>query len=310
MIDVEKLVFDYPTQRALFGVSVAIEPRTVTALVGPNGAGKSTLLRCLAALERPFSGRVKIDGVDTAKDPRGVHARVGFLPDFFGLYDELSARRCLSYAAMARGVTGSQVAIAADKAAERVGLSDRMNARAGELSRGLRQRLAIGQALVHEPRVLLLDEPSAGLDPEARRTLSDLIRSLAADGATLIVSSHILAELEDYCDQMVMMRDGRIVHDRAVPAVDPDAGRRVRVVFANPPADLAARLQALPDVAQALIEVNQDTAVLAARDGAGAGLLKSLVDAGLTVESFTQDTRALEQTYVREMAAADPGAGS
>src|SRR3954464_13961982 len=169
MIEIQGLVFEYPGRRALDGVSLSIQQGAITALVGPNGAGKTTLLRLMAALETPYGGRVTIDGLDTRDAPRAIHERLGYLPDFFGLYDALSVRRCLFYAARAHGIGAAQAGGAAEGAAARVGLSDRMEQAAGSLSRGLRQRLAIAQAIVHRPRVLLLDEPAAGLDPQARR---------------------------------------------------------------------------------------------------------------------------------------------
>ena len=185
MIEVRDLVYEYPTKRALEGVSLNVPAQTIVALVGPNGAGKTTLLRCLAALEPPYSGAVTIDGLDTREHPREIHARLGYLPDFYGLYDELTVRRCLTYAAWSHGLSAEAVDAAVTKAAARVGLSDRLESKAGELSRGLRQRLGIGQAIVHEPKVLLLDEPAAGLDPQARRDLSGLLTSLRDAGMTL-----------------------------------------------------------------------------------------------------------------------------
>src|ERR1700744_4072470 len=122
MSEVSDLVYEYPAVRALNGVSLRVAPQTITALVGPNGAGKTTLLRCLAALDMPYSGHVLVDGLDTEASPREIHARVGYLPDFYGLYDELSVRRCLTYAARAHGLAPDKVATAADTAASRVGL--------------------------------------------------------------------------------------------------------------------------------------------------------------------------------------------
>ncbi len=138
MIDVRDLVYEYPSKRALEGVSLAVPAQTIVALVGPNGAGKTTLLRCLAALEPPYSGAVTIDGLDTREHPREIHSRLGYLPDFYGLYDELSVHRCLTYAAWSHGIGAAALEPAVAKAAERVGLSDRMQTKAGELSRGLR----------------------------------------------------------------------------------------------------------------------------------------------------------------------------
>src|SRR3569833_1043784 len=204
MLEVRDLVFEYPGHRALHGVSLSVAQGAITARVGPYGAGKTSLLRCMAALETPYEGSVAIDGLDTREAPRAIHARLGYLPDFFGLYDALSVRRCLHYAARAHGIAPGQAADAGKAAAARVGLSDRMEQAAGALSRGLRQRLAIGQAIVHQPRVLLLDEPAAGLDPQARRDLSQLLLSQKTNNMTQIKTTHILAELQDYSDRMII----------------------------------------------------------------------------------------------------------
>jgi len=213
MIEVSDLSYEYPTVRALNGVSLRVIPQTITALVGPNGAGKTTLLRCLAALDAPYDGHVLIDGLDTATSPREIHARLGYLPDFYGLYDELSVRRCLTYAARAHGMAPSAAGAAAEKAAARVGLSDRMESPAGELSRGLRQRLAIGQTIVHEPRVLLLDEPAAGLDLGGREDLVARLGLLAQDteAPALVLVTHHVEEIPPGFTDVLLLRDGRIV---------------------------------------------------------------------------------------------------
>src|SRR4051812_38714048 len=137
MIDVENLVYEYPSTRALDGVTLSVRPHTITALVGPNGAGKTTLLRCLAALDTPYSGTVRIAGRDTREAPREIHAQLGYLPDFFGLYDPLSVRRCLVFAARSHDLPPSAAALAAETTAKQVGLSDRLHVPAAELSRGL-----------------------------------------------------------------------------------------------------------------------------------------------------------------------------
>ncbi|HWU54064.1 MAG TPA: ABC transporter ATP-binding protein [Rhizomicrobium sp.] len=293
MIEIRELVFEYPGHRALAGVSLTIVKNSITALVGPNGAGKTTLLRCMAALETPYSGSVTIDGLDTREAPRAIHAGLGYLPDFFGLYDALSVRRCLHYAARAHGIGASAAAGAAEVAAERVGLSDRMEQAAGALSRGLRQRLAIAQAIVHQPKVLLLDEPAAGLDPKARRDLSQLLLSLRKGGMTLVVSSHILAELEDYSDRMVIVDHGRIAGGESIAL---KTGTRLRIVLAAPRQDLKDFLSG--QGAQILeATANQAVVSMAADAGARARLLAALVAAGFAVADFTEDVRALEDVY-------------
>jgi len=294
MIDIRDLVFEYAGQRALDGVSLAIAQGQITALVGPNGAGKTTLLRCMAALETPYSGSVAIDGLDTRVHPRRVHARLGYLPDFFGLYDALSVRRCLLYAARAHGIGPGEAAGAAEAAAARVGLSNRMEQLAGALSRGLRQRLAIGQAIVHSPAVLLLDEPAAGLDPQARRDLSDMLLSLKAGGMTLVVSSHILAELADYSDRMVIVDRGRIAGGEAISVRD--AGSELRIALAAPHDGLGAALEAAG--AQVIQADAQSARVTLAGDAsARAALLAALMAQGFAVSDFTGEDRDLEDLY-------------
>ena len=300
MIEVAGVVYDYPTARALHGVSFTVEPGTVLALVGPNGAGKSTLMRCIAALDSPTEGTIRVAGLDVEADPRGVHRAIGYLPDFFGLYDELTVRRALIYAARSRGVAAAQAGEAAEAAAARVQLGDRLESRAGELSRGLRQRLAIAQTLVHQPKVLLLDEPAAGLDPEARRSLSDLILALSRGGMTIVVSSHILAELEDYSTQMLMIRDGRVAAGGVVEAGSGAlAAAKVEVAFADPPSDLAERLERIGVTVAGL---RGDIAVLTIADGEDeAALLGKLIAAGLKVKSFQPAKTTLEDAYLAEV---------
>jgi ABC-2 type transport system ATP-binding protein len=180
VIEVDNLSFDYPGFRALDQVSLAIEAGSVTALVGPNGAGKTTLLRCIAALEAPLSGTVQVAGHDVYESPREVHRQMGFLTDSFGLYGDLTVAQGLEYAARSQGLPTAAVAQAVSSTALRMGLSEKLQNVASTLSRGQRQRLAIGQAIIHAPQVLLLDEPASGLDPEARAALASVFRALQA----------------------------------------------------------------------------------------------------------------------------------
>jgi ABC-2 type transport system ATP-binding protein len=295
MIEVRDLVYEYPSKRALDGVSLTVAPQSITALVGPNGAGKTTLLRCLAALEPPYAGSVVIDGLDTREAPRQIHERLGYLPDFYGLYDELTVRRVLTYAAWSHGLAPALAGAAVEKAAARVSLVDRLETKAGELSRGLRQRLAIGQAIVHEPKVVLLDEPAAGLDPQARRDLSALLLQLRDAGMTLVVSSHILAELEDYCSTMIIVDNGRVVGGKPIKVRD-DERPRYLLELATARSDLK---QFLIAAGIDVIEIGDHHALFTftRNPSARAKLIRDLVKAGFDVSSFAESTRALEETY-------------
>lgn len=215
MISVKNLTFDYPGKRALQHISFHIEPGTITAVLGPNGAGKSTLFRCLAALETPSAGRILINALDIMEYPREAHAQMGYLPDFYGLYDDLTVSQCLHYHAMVQNIK-TDPATAVLRTAQRMQIEDQLHQQAGTLSRGQRQRLAIAQAIIHHPKVLLLDEPASGLDPEARYHLSQILVLLSQEDITLLVSSHILSELEDYCSHMMIIREGLLVKHCAI----------------------------------------------------------------------------------------------
>ena len=208
VITIEDVIFEYPGHRALNRVSLHIAAGTVTALVGPNGAGKSTLLRCIAGLDQPLSGRIEVDGIDVVQSPRAVHAHLGYLSDFFGLYEKLTVQQGLQYAALARGMEHGHALARSHAVAQQLGLADLLQRQPSALSRGQRQRLAIGQAIVHQPQVLLLDEPASGLDPDARDSLATLFRQLQAQGMTLVVSSHILSELDAYSTHVLSLRGG------------------------------------------------------------------------------------------------------
>ncbi len=214
VLAVKQLSFDYPGHRALDKVSFELEKGSITALIGPNGAGKTTLLRCLAALMTPFAGTIHLGDLDVLAHPRLAHKKMGYLSDFFGLYDKLSAADCLRYIAKAHGLEHIEQRI--QTTAEQVGISPYLNQGSTQLSRGQRQRLAIAQAIIHQPEFLLLDEPASGLDPEARANLADLFKSLQAQGMTLLVSSHILNELDAYADNMLILRQGWILEHKRI----------------------------------------------------------------------------------------------
>ncbi len=297
MITVEHLVYEYPTKRALHDVSFAIEEGSITALVGPNGAGKTTLLRCMAALEPPFSGRVLLHGMDTVEEPRKVHENLGYLQDLFGLYDTLSVQQCLTFAGLSHNVSRSDIKQRVKEVAIQLGLADRMEMKAGQLSRGLRQRLAIGQAIIHHPKILLLDEPASGLDPEARVDLSTLLLQLRSEGITLVVSSHILAELEEYSTHMLVIRDGRIEQHQGIKELQEER-RRIQLRCCETPEHLTAALSALDTIS----DLHTDGMTLRFRFAGDRHeqhqLLKRLLDAGYPIYEFGEVVQNLQDMYL------------
>jgi ABC-2 type transport system ATP-binding protein len=299
VIRVEGVVFDYPTQRALFGVSFDVQAGSVTALVGPNGAGKTTLMRCIAALETPFAGGVLIDGRDVHENPRESHRSLGYLSDFFGLYDDLTVRQCLRHAAAMHGLAGGEERAAVERAVELLDLRDLIAKKAGEMSRGQRQRLGIAQAIIHDPRIVLLDEPASGLDPLARQALSALLLRLSDQGMTLMVSSHILAELEDYSSHVLVLDRGRLVDHRALTGETSHARYRLDVAEGGTAlGEVLAKREGLIDLvadkAGATFKAPRDLALR--RD-----LIRDLVEAGIPIVGFKEETLGLRDIY-REVA--------
>ena len=298
-IAVENLSFEYPGVRALSEVSFRIEPASVTALVGPNGAGKSTLLRCIAGLDRPLQDSIELAGVDVLEQPRRAHRRLGFLADFYGLYDALSVRQALTYMAAAHGVPERDIVGTVQRTAQRLEIDDLLERRCGELSRGQRQRVAIGQALVHAPPVLLLDEPAAGLDPEARHALARLFTRLRGEGMTLLVSSHILAELDEYSSHMLVLRGGRMIEHRALAGGATEPVRRLRLGLVSPVPDLAAVIADIHGV-RLLENTDRDALLeLTGNDRAQADVLRLLVESGLPVTRFSEERENLHASYLR-----------
>jgi ABC-2 type transport system ATP-binding protein len=298
-IRVENIVFDYPTQRALHGITFEVTAGSVTALVGPNGAGKTTLMRCVAALETPFAGRVLADGRDVHDDPRVSHRQLGYLSDFFGLYDDLTVTQCLRHAAAMHGLAGGDETVAVERAVDLLDMRELAKKKAGEMSRGQRQRLGIAQAIIHDPRIVLLDEPASGLDPLARQSLSALLLRLRDHGMTLIVSSHILAELEDYSSHVLVLDRGRLVDHRALGGETTHT--RYRVDIAEGGTALAAILakqaavgDVIADAAGATFKAPRD--LMFRRD-----LLRALVEAGVPVVGLKEATLGLRDIY-REVA--------
>lgn len=296
IIDVKNLSYDYPTKRVLHEVTFSIPQGSITALVGPNGAGKTTLMRCIAGLETPQGGKVFITGIDTADDPRGVHRACGYLSDFFGLYDALTVRQCLLYGAWCHKITDVEKRIA--EIAAQTGLDSAMEKLAGTLSRGWRQRLGVALALIHDPAVVILDEPASGMDPEARIGLSRLMRRLRDMGKTVIVSSHILNELEDYCTDMLVIQDGKVTDHVTLAAHVAKPTGALCIGIAGTETRHVDILRAQAHVT----DVRQEGGfILCSYSGVQSdqqALLKALIENGVPVTSFAAVVPKLQDAYL------------
>lgn len=298
MIEVDSLIVDYPGHRALKNISFKINPGSITSIIGPNGAGKTTLLMCLAALMRPLSGTIKINGIDTVKDPRKCHRNVGYLSDFFGLYDSMTVEQYIKYFAYARGITNDNDIVY--KTAEKLNIHNKFKENISALSRGMRQRLAIAQAIVHSPRVLLLDEPSSGLDPDARYSLSCLLSELNRKGSTIVVSSHILSELQDYSTDVIILRNGEIIEKKILNQFNPER----RKIIIKTTSDISNISDILSNSAKIKIIETKDNIILIDFIGSEqeqSELLRDLINKGISIYEFTIDNPTLQDEYLKHL---------
>jgi ABC-2 type transport system ATP-binding protein len=300
VIEVSSLSYRYATRQALRDVSFTLEPETITALVGPNGAGKSTLLRCMAALDNPFAGSVKLWGHDTHEHPRICHQLLGFLSDQFGLYDDLTIAQSLKYMAMAHHLQEYSWQPRVDLVSSQLGLSGRMHQKVGELSRGLRQRVAIAQAIMHQPKLLLLDEPASGLDPEARHELSNLLKLLRNEGMTIVVSSHILAELADYSTHMLVLREGVIRSHQALGNCTQTRTQQMHLSLSRAMPDAVTVLAAHAGIGDIHSDGLSLQFTFSGDIGDQSQLLAELIDAGLPIAEFAAVKSNLQDLYLAD----------
>ncbi len=211
MLELDGLVRSFDGVRAVDGVSFTVDRGQVLGFIGPNGAGKTTTMRILATLETPDRGDARIAGVSVLDRPDEVRRITGFMPDYAGVYANTTVTEYLDFFARAYDVRGPARRQAVENIIEFMGIGELRDRHVEDLSKGLKQRVALGRALVHDPQLLILDEPAANLDPRARIEFRTLIRELAADGKTILLSSHILTELAEMCDVVAVIERGRIL---------------------------------------------------------------------------------------------------
>ncbi|MGE0761200.1 MAG: ATP-binding cassette domain-containing protein [Pirellulaceae bacterium] len=294
----------FGTTRAVQDISFEVFPGEVFGYIGPNGAGKTTSMRILATLDLPSYGDALVDGFSVVNDPDRVRRRLGFMPDSYGTYHNVNCREYLDFFARAYGLMGPERARAMRHVMGFTGLDRLADKPIHGLSKGMKQRLCLGRAMIHNPSVLILDEPAAGLDPRARIELRQMIRALAADGKTILVSSHILTELAEMCDRVGIIEVGRLI---AVGTVDEiqrghvhhsDEQTEIKVRLLGSVDNLVGWLQQRTDVEN--IRVDGDWLRLALDGGRveQAALLREMIVAGFEVAEFGGHTKSLEEVFM------------
>jgi ABC-2 type transport system ATP-binding protein len=300
VIKVEGLMKIYGGTRALSGMSFEVQPGEIFGFVGPNGAGKTTTLRILATLLAPNSGSAVIDGVDVVANPYAVRGRIGYMPDYFGVYDQLTTAEYLTFYANCYRVPRARWNKIVGDLLELIGLEEKRDAQVNSLSRGMKQRLCLARALVHDPQVLLLDEPASGLDPRARVEMRELLRELKQMGKTIVISSHILPELAELCTTFGIVDHGRMVAYGPLESLMAATGRpRVRIKVRGEVEPAAMAAQGVAGVTH--VGIDGDTLDVEYEPGTvePPAILTALVSVGIVVAAFTPVEQDLEEAFLR-----------
>jgi ABC-2 type transport system ATP-binding protein len=245
MIQVENLTKHYGAIKAIDGVSFEVRRGEVLGFLGPNGAGKTTTMRILCGCIGATAGRAMVDGQDVLDHPRSVKQKIGYLPETPPLYDSMIVRDYLRFAARIKDVDAVEAAV--DRVVGQTGLSEMQERIVGHLSKGYRQRVGLAQALVHEPELLVLDEPTNGLDPAQRKEIRNLLAELAEGDRTVILSTHVLGEIEAVCQRVIIINQGRVVAQDRIDVLA-GGGQQVRVNVARPGENFPGVLQAIDGV--------------------------------------------------------------
>ncbi|MDN5348242.1 MAG: type transport system ATP-binding protein [Clostridia bacterium] len=300
MITVCGLEKNYGRVKALRGINMHVPEKAVYGFIGQNGAGKTTTLRILAGLLLPSAGEARIAGYDILRQPREIRDVIGYMPDFFGVYDDLRAGEYLEFYAAAYGIRGKAARELRDYLLELVDLSDKRDAFVDTLSRGMQQRLCLARALIHDPQVLLLDEPASGLDPLARVEMRELLKELCHLGKTIVISSHILSELADLCTHIGMVAEGRVIREGPLNEVLASSQERKISLRCLGPVEAAVEILESWPGAKILNRAGQQVE-FSLSDGPeeAAALLRALAASEAEVVHFAETERSLEDTFLK-----------
>ncbi|GGF86289.1 ABC transporter ATP-binding protein [Paenibacillus aceti] len=300
MIEIHNLTKIYGSFHALDEVNIQIDKGTVFGFVGPNGAGKTTTMSILATLLLPTSGTAKVGGYDVVQHPHEVRKRIGYMPDFFGVYDQFKTTEYLHFYGASYGIPRSERNKLIPQLLELVNLSDKIDSYVDSLSRGMKQRLCLARCLVHDPEVLILDEPASGLDPRARIEMREILKELKLMGKTIIISSHILPELAEMVDEIGVIEHGRMVAQGKV--ADIQNRLRVKRVLHIRMLDQTERFSTwLKDEAYVSQVYSDATGVhihFSGGDLEQAELLARMISAGFQIVSFNEAQTNLEDVFL------------
>ncbi len=301
MIETKNLTKNYGSLTAVDDLNLTIKDGDIFGFIGPNGAGKTTTMRVLVTLLEPTRGTAFINGLNVTKDGKKVRRLVGYMPDFMGVYDDLKVFEYLEFFAAAFGIERKKRKSIVEGVLELTDLEPKKSATVDSLSRGMQQRLGLARVLIHDPKVLILDEPASGLDPRARIEIRELLRELKRMGKTIMISSHILSELEEICDHVGIIEHGKLVFSGTMEEIRPRLGiqSKVRVRVAKHQDKAIELLSALPQVRQ--VQALGDEIAITFHDGQDSDgiVARTLVKANFDIISIQPERLKLDDAFLQ-----------
>jgi ABC-2 type transport system ATP-binding protein len=291
----------YGSMVALSGLELTVNKGDLFGFIGSNGAGKTTTLRILATFLAPTAGRAVVLGNDVVKDADAVRHVIGYMPDFFGVYKDMEVTEYLDFFGACYRIPAAQREKTVNDVLELVGLSEKKGSLIGALSRGMQQRLGLARVLIHDPQLLLLDEPASGLDPRARIEMMEILRELQRLGKTIIISSHILSELETICNRVAIIEKGKLIYAGPVQGVR-DQMSSGRVVFVRVSSDQGHAMELLktrPEVAEVAPIDHAIKVTLASHDTDHSVIADALVRGGAKLIELREEELGLEEVFMR-----------
>ncbi|HEV2211642.1 MAG TPA: ABC transporter ATP-binding protein [Verrucomicrobiae bacterium] len=291
----------YGNIAALYGLDLIVNKGDLFGFIGSNGAGKTTTLRILATFLAPSAGQAEVLGHDVVQDADAVRHVIGYMPDFFGVYKDMEVTEYLDFFGACYKIPTAQREKTVNDVLELVGLSEKKGALIGALSRGMQQRLGLARVLIHDPQLLLLDEPASGLDPRARIEMMAILQELQRLGKTIIISSHILSELQTLCNRVAIIEKGKLIYSGPVQGVrdQMSSGRVVWVRVASDQAKAVELLKTRPEISEVATTDGEIKITLASHDSDHSVIADVLVHGGARLLELREDEIGLEEVFMR-----------
>ena len=300
MLKIQDLNKSFGKVRALDNLNLEINEGEFFGFVGPNGSGKTTTMKAISGLLTADSGRVSLDGIDALKEPEALKRKIGYMPDFFGVYDNLKVKEYMMFYASIYGIEGDQAKKTIMELVNLVNLEDKSDVYVDSLSRGMKQRLCLARTLIHDPKFLILDEPASGLDPRARYEMKNILKEIKDRGKTILISSHILPEIAEMCTNLGIIESGRMVItgtvDEILTAKGAYAPIHIKLIGGSAPAIKVLKKNYL--VQNITIMGNDITVLFNGNDEKATDLLANLIGNGARVASFSRQAGNLESLFM------------